>query len=97
MKNTLPEKDKKEFGELYRHWVVKYICAPDAFDMDLRHSIVQDELLEWLSLKRKEWVEEAIKEERKRIEKLTDDFVPCDNKKHTIALLKLLNSLHSTP
>ena len=51
----------------------------------------------WLSLKREEWVEEAIKEERKRIEKLTDDFVPCDNKKHTIALLKLLNSLHSTP
>jgi hypothetical protein len=65
---------KKEFDKKYEHWVEGYVCASDAFDMDLRHSVAKDELKLVVSSLFSEIIKE-VEEMNKDSEKLIDGAI----------------------
>jgi hypothetical protein len=50
---------EKEFDRIYGIWIEDYVCHPEAFDMDLRHSIAQDELKDFIKSERAKAKEKA--------------------------------------
>ena len=60
-KNELGKKLEKWF----EGWIEDYYCADDAFDMDLRKSVVLDELKILIDKHTKEYIEEILPKEKK--------------------------------
>ena len=74
----LPEKWIRNFDDFYNE---------DGF------SISAEELKDFIRKLLLQSYEQGKREEREKIKKYTDDLVPCDNKKHNMALLRILNAL----
>lgn len=85
MTKSFTQKKLEEFDKDFSHWVIGYLMADDAFDMDLREKVVRTEFKETLS----ESIEQARAEERKMIR----DWVVNLPKGKTPAEEKIIQSI----